>query len=37
MPLKALVRTPTTEAAITLGNNTSMADTNLELVIRGQL
>jgi len=37
MPLKAAVKTPTIEATITLGNNTSIADTNLELVTRGQL
>jgi len=35
MPLKVAVKTPTTEAIITLGNNTSIVDTNLELVIRG--
>jgi len=34
---KAAVKTPTIEAIITLGNNTSIADTNLELVTRGQL
>ena len=34
---KALVRTPTIEAVITLGNNTSIADTNSQIVIRGQL
>jgi len=32
---KALDRTLTIEAAITLGNNTSIVDTDLELVIRG--
>jgi len=34
---KVLVKTPTTEAAITLGNNTSIVDTNSKVVIRGQL
>jgi len=37
MPLKAAVKTLTIEAIITLGNNTSIVDTNLELVTRGQL
>jgi len=37
MPPKAAVKTLTTEAITTLGNNTSIADTNLELVTRGQL
>jgi hypothetical protein len=32
---KAAIKTPTTEVTITLGNNTSIADTNLELVTRG--
>jgi hypothetical protein len=34
---KVAVKTLITEAIITLGNNTSIVDTNLELVIRGQL
>ena len=36
MLLKALVRTPTIEAVTTLGD-TSMEDTNSQLVTRGQL
>jgi len=35
MPLKAAVKTLIIEAIITLGNNTSIVDTDLELVIRG--
>jgi hypothetical protein len=35
MPPKAAVKTLTIEAIITLGNDTSIVDTNLELVIRG--
>jgi len=35
MPLKAAVKMLTIEVIITLGNNTSIADTDLELVIRG--
>jgi hypothetical protein len=37
MPLKAAVKTLIIEATITLGNDTSIVDTNLELVTRGQL
>ena len=37
MLLKVAVKTPTIEVIITLGNNTSIVDTDLELVIRGQL
>jgi len=35
MPLKAAVKTPTIEVIITLSNNTSIVDTNLEPVTRG--
>jgi len=35
MPPKVAVKILTTEAIITLGNNTSIVDTNLELVIKG--
>jgi len=35
MPPKAAVKTLTIEVIITLGNNTSIVNTNLELVIRG--
>jgi len=37
MLLKVAVKTLIIEAIITLGNNTSIVDTNLEPVIRGQL